>query len=186
MLELRCADKDPVVSGENQYLSASLAFVNRALTSKRLLIRGMTEEDVPLVDEVIGRFWKVAVDHRAELKGGASVCLVAEVPGKAGREIIGVAVLALSKWNKIGNLLELTVARERQRTGIGGLLVRELGSRARAAGLRAIVAETQPDNVVAVSFYRKVGFRFCGYNDRYYTNAPRSEHEVAVFYCLEV
>ena len=146
----------------------------------------MSEEDVPRVDEVIGRFWKVAVDHYAELKGGASICVVAEVPEKAGQEIIGVAVLVLSKWNKVGNLLELAVSKERQRNGIGGLLIRELGSRARATGLRAIVAETQPENAGAVSFYRKVGFRFCGYNDRYYTNAPRSEHEVAVFYCLEV
>ena len=61
-----------------------------------------------------------------------------------------------------------------------------LAIRAREKELRAIIVETQLENKNAMDFYLKKGFRMCGYNDRYYTNIPKSSHDIAIFFSLDL
>lgn len=92
----------------------------------------------------------------------------------------------VTKWNKTGYLVELAVDRDHRRKGIGTRLMQTLARRARKAGLRAIIVETQPSVKEGMDFYLHKGFRLCGYNDRYYTNNPTTSREIALFFSLNL
>jgi len=56
----------------------------------------------------------------------------------------------------------------------------------RELGLRALILETQNNNVIACRSYQSVGFRLCGINDHYYTNNDLAKGEVAIFWVYEL
>ena len=87
-----------------------------------------------------------------------------------GDTLVGVALGELHEWNRVVWVWEFHVAPAYQREGIGRRLMAEVAARARAAGARALVAETQNTNVSAIRFYRGVGFRLEGVDISYYTN----------------
>ena len=60
----------------------------------------------------------------------------------------------VSKW-----VWELHVAENHKRRGIGQQMIEALVEKARAAGLRTVVCETQNTNVPAIHFYRKMWHR---------------------------
>ncbi len=53
--------------------------------------------------------------------------------------------------------------------------------KARRAGFRAIVCETQNTNATAIKIYRKLGFRLEGIDISYYSNNDYPDGEIAVF-----
>jgi ribosomal protein S18 acetylase RimI-like enzyme len=61
-----------------------------------------------------------------------------------------------------------------------------LAARACAAGLRAVVCETQTTNVPAIAFYRQLGFEIDGVDLSYYSNDDASGGEVAIFMKLKL
>jgi ribosomal protein S18 acetylase RimI-like enzyme len=72
---------------------------------------------------------------------------------------------------------DLVVVRRLRRQGIGSTLVlagQEMGSN---LACQRIVLEMQPKNYPAIHLAQKLGFDFCGYNDRYYTN-----HDIGLFF----
>lgn len=87
-----------------------------------------------------------------------------------GDNLVGVALGETHAWNSIAWVWEFHVAPAYHRQGIGRRLMAEVAARARAAGLRALVAETQNTNVPAIRFYRSVGYRLEGIDISYYTN----------------
>ena len=117
-----------------------------------------------------------------------AILLVAEAVGghSSGNPIVGTGLMWMTNWNKTGYLVELAVGKEHQRKGIGKALVDEFARVAKEKQLRAIIVETQPDNKEGMDFYLTNGFRLCGYNDRYYTNSPKSSHEIALFFSLDL
>ena len=56
-----------------------------------------------------------------------------------------------------------------------------MADKAKEAGMRVIVCETQNYNVPAIEFYRKVGFEIEGIDLSYYSNRDMTEGEVAIF-----
>ncbi|MCK4976952.1 MAG: GNAT family N-acetyltransferase [Anaerolineales bacterium] len=65
---------------------------------------------------------------------------------------------------------DLTVIRRLRLQGIGSTLVlagQELGSN---LGCQRIVLEMQPKNYATIHLAQKLGYDFCGYNERYYAN----------------
>jgi ribosomal protein S18 acetylase RimI-like enzyme len=153
-----------------------------------LKIRSAERKDLAALESVINQHWKVNANHEQELKNTNAIFLVAETGAdeQESPAIVGTALLWATEWNKTGYLAELAVSKEHQRTGCGSKLMDELAKMAKERGLRAIIAETQMDNKVAMDFYLKRGLRLCGYNDRYYTNTPRSTHDIAVFFALDL
>jgi ribosomal protein S18 acetylase RimI-like enzyme len=151
-------------------------------------IRKAEASDLDPLEAVINQHWKVNIDHRKELANKDALLLVAEAVGdssEARNTIVGTALIWVTAWNKTGYLVELAVSRDYQRRGVGRALVNELTKLAKENGLRAIIVETQPDNKSGMDFYLALGFRLCGYNDRYYTNNPKSSHEIALFFSLD-
>jgi ribosomal protein S18 acetylase RimI-like enzyme len=72
---------------------------------------------------------------------------------------------------------DLAVNGRARRQGIASALVlaaQEFGFR---NNTRRVVMEMQPKNYAAIRLAQKLGFDFCGYNDRYYTNS-----DIALFF----
>jgi len=154
----------------------------------RFRVREALPDDVQGVRELIGQHWRVNLDYAKELKNRDAVFLVADsrVSSRPDGRPLGVALMWVTRWNRTGYLAEIAVDRAHRRKGVGSEMLTEIARRARARRLRAIIVETQPDSRAAVAFYLHSGLRFCGYNDRYYTNKPRSPHQIAIFFSLDL
>jgi len=103
--------------------------------------------------------------------------LVAEVDG----EVRGYVDLLARPWQGLGCVVNLAVDRGYRRRTIGTELIRNAGWWARDHGLQALLLEATTKNHPALSLYQKLGFRFCGFNDRYYPN-----QDIALFFAQNV
>ena len=85
---------------------------------------------------------------------------------RLGRELIGYFVL----MGGVGeaHLLNLSIAKEYQRSGHGSALLREAFAVARRLGARQIFLEVRPSNHPAQALYRRFGFRKAGVRRGYY------------------
>jgi GNAT superfamily N-acetyltransferase len=72
---------------------------------------------------------------------------------------------------------DLVVLRRLRRQGIGSALVLAGQEWGLHHSLRHMVLEMQPKNTPAIRLAQKLGFDFCGYNDRYYAN-----HDIGLFF----
>lgn len=92
-------------------------------------------------------------------------------------EVVGYISMMLNIAPVTTWVTDLTVMRRLRRQGIGSTLVlaaQEWGSQHDS---RRIVLEMQPKNYPAIHMAQKLGFDFCGYNDRYFAN-----HDIALFF----
>jgi ribosomal protein S18 acetylase RimI-like enzyme len=93
------------------------------------------------------------------------------------QELVGYASLQLDIAPGTTWVTDLAVRRRARRQGIGSailLAAQEWGS---THNTRYLTLEMQPKNYPAILMARKLGFDFCGYNDRYYTN-----RDIALFF----
>ena len=88
----------------------------------------------------------------------------------AGEEAVGVAIAESQEWNNVLWVWDFHVAEVFRGQQIGRRLMDALAVKAKEAGLRAIVCETQNTNTPAIDFYRAVGFKMEGVDISYYTN----------------
>jgi len=95
--------------------------------------------------------------------------------------VVGYLDMTVQKWNLAGWINHIVVHQDLRRKGIGTSLLRAAGIWARDNGLRKIMAETQTKNYPAISFYQKNAYRFCGFNDQYFTN-----QDIALFFVLNI
>jgi ribosomal protein S18 acetylase RimI-like enzyme len=98
-----------------------------------------------------------------------------------GEQLVGIAVAEAHIWNKTLWIWEFGVLENHRRQGIGLRMMDELAERARAAGLRIMLVETQNTNGPAIRFYRKAGFSFDAIDLTYYSNNDLLEDEIALF-----
>lgn len=102
---------------------------------------------------------------------------VAEIDG----EVRGYVDLLAQRWQQLGWVANVAVDRAYRRRGLGSALVRHARQWAREQGLQAVLAETTTKNYPALSFYQRLGFQFCGFNDHYYVN-----QDIALFFVQTV
>lgn len=96
-------------------------------------------------------------------------------------QCVGIALAEPSDWNKSLWVWELHVAETHRQRGVGRRLVEALAEKARSAGLRVLVCETQNTNVPAMRFYQRAGFQIEGIDLSYYSNDDFPDGEIAVF-----
>jgi len=99
--------------------------------------------------------------------------LVASLQG----EVIGYISLLLDMAPLTTWASDLAVVRRLRRQGVGSALLIAAQEWGRQHGSARLVLEMQPKNYPAISLAHKLGFSFCGYNDRYYPN-----QDIAIFF----
>jgi GNAT superfamily N-acetyltransferase len=104
---------------------------------------------------------------------GKAGMLVAALEGRPAAFIsLTEGSLPATAW-----ITDLVVERRLRQQGIGAALVLAAQDWASRRGHRQIVMEMQPKNYPAICLARKLGYDFCGFNDRFYAN-----HEIALFF----
>lgn len=140
-----------------------------------LLFKPMLQDDVPWVAarerELHESPWS-AGNFTDSLEAGYSCWLALE-------ETAPVAYAILMVVLDEAHLLNITVAGERQRSGIGGALLAHLQDVARQAGARQMFLEVRPSNLPAQALYRQTGFHPIGRRKAYYPG-PRGREDAVV------
>jgi ribosomal-protein-alanine N-acetyltransferase len=106
------------------------------------------------------------------------ICLIAEV----GAEMVGYAVLMPGVDD--AELLNISIAPERKREGLGMELLEEVLDIARGLGLQRVLLEVRPSNGPALALYRKGGFREMGRRRGYYPADSGREDAIVMEYPL--
>ena len=76
---------------------------------------------------------------------------------------------------------DLVVTRRVRRQGVGTTLILAAQDWARQFYPNRMILEMQPKNYPAICLAQKMGFDFCGYNDRYFLN-----HDIALFFAKTI
>jgi ribosomal protein S18 acetylase RimI-like enzyme len=85
-------------------------------------------------------------------------------------EVLGYIDQETQRDQDVAWLHHLVIAPAHRRHGIGTALLQRGMQHARQEGLTQLMAIVQSKNYPAISFFKKHGFIFCGYNERYYRN----------------
>ncbi len=118
------------------------------------------------------------------LSAGDCLQLVADADGRT----VGLLEVEPRQWRAVGWVWNLLVDRRHRGRGLGRQFVQRAAVWARGRGLKALVAETQTNNIDACRFYAHVGFVAGGIDDHYYRYCSdlQAAEEVAIFWYLEV
>jgi ribosomal protein S18 acetylase RimI-like enzyme len=106
-----------------------------------------------------------------------------------GGEIVGLGELGFDSWNLRARIQHLYVAAAHRRRGVGKALIHALGRRAsEEPGMRCLWLETQNVNYPAIQFYRRMGFRLCGFDETLYppSDPAVTPGEIALFFAREL
>lgn len=98
------------------------------------------------------------------------------------RTVVGFTGVRFEDWNNSTWIINIFVHPDFRRKGIGSSLLDYLIAKVKETKYRTIMAEA-PSKSSVIDLYEKVGFRKCGYNDRYYTNEGK---EKAIFYSFDL
>ncbi len=88
----------------------------------------------------------------------------------------GYAVLMLGVDE--AELLDIAIAAQQQRHGLGHQLLKEMMALAQQANRHRVVLEVRASNAAAIGLYRKVGFAEIGLRRGYYPAAGRREDAI--------
>jgi len=120
---------------------------------------------------------KISRKYKFKVQGSKEMYVLVE-----DKEIIGFTGLIRHKWNNTLRISDIFVIPRYRKKGYGSKLIEFLISKAKGTNYRCIIAET-PSLSGAPKFYKKAGFRKCGYNDRYYSNSGK---EIAFWYSYDL
>jgi [ribosomal protein S18]-alanine N-acetyltransferase len=127
-------------------------------------IRRLTYADLPAVVAIERRTfpapWSLAM-FVLELSKPAGVCLVAT----DGDELVGYVIC--SRHDTVWHLMDIAVAPERRRAGIGAALLQAVLDRLPGPD-EQITLEVRPSNEAGIRLYERFGFKTAGVRRRYY------------------
>lgn len=92
--------------------------------------------------------------------------------------LAGLIEIHKEEWNGRLRITEFLVFEPFRRMGLGGLLLEAAKGKAREAGCRGLVLETQSCNLPAIACYLGHGFRFIGFDSTCYSNEDVLRKEV--------
>jgi ribosomal protein S18 acetylase RimI-like enzyme len=106
-----------------------------------------------------------------------ALLLVAEVAGR----LVAVLEVEGEAWRNTALIWALFVDKAWRGQGLGTDLLRRAEAWASDGGYRAIVLETQTNNVPALRFYQRHGYQIAGLDTFFYSNEDVEKKEVALF-----
>jgi len=115
---------------------------------------------------------------RQRFQRGDGLHLVVEWRGR----LAGLLDVTPQGWNSTAWVWNLMLDRAIRRQGIGRELFKRAVDWAREGSYRALIFETQTNNVPACKFYAALGCRLDGLRETLYTNEDIERGEVAVFW----
>jgi ribosomal protein S18 acetylase RimI-like enzyme len=95
--------------------------------------------------------------------------------------VIGYVSLMVGMAPGIVWATDLVVAPAQRRQGVASALILAAQTWTRKQDRNRLILEIQSKNHAAISLARKMGYDFCGFNDRYYMN-----HDIVLFYVKSV
>jgi RimJ/RimL family protein N-acetyltransferase len=98
------------------------------------------------------------------------------------RRLVGILDATPQEWNSTVLVWNLMLDHAVRGQGIGRELFGRTVIWARRQGYRALIFETQTNNVPACKFYAALGCRLEGIREAFYTNDDLQNREVAVFW----
>ena len=128
------------------------------------LYRRMTAADLDTVMEIENRIYPypwTRGNFVDSLTAGYH-CWIADLRGT----IVGYSVAAIAAGE--AHLLNLSIAAEWQRRGLGAELLRFIAKLAQDYAVERIFLEVRPSNAAALALYRRAGFRTIGVRRAYY------------------
>jgi ribosomal protein S18 acetylase RimI-like enzyme len=96
-------------------------------------------------------------------------------------ELVGFIDGQPHPWQNLLWVSNLVIERAYRRQGYGVQLLEAARRWALEQDLHKIMLEVQTKNHPAISLAQKLGFQFCGYNERYYSNK-----DIALFFCQSI
>ncbi|MBN1967053.1 MAG: GNAT family N-acetyltransferase, partial [Anaerolineae bacterium] len=122
-------------------------------------------------------------DHiRRRFQRGDGLHLVVEWQGR----LAGILDVVPENWNHTAWIWNIMLDEAIRGQGIGRELFQRAVTWARQQGFRALVLETQSNNVPACKFYAAVGCQLDGIREAYYTNEDIERSEVALFWTYKL
>jgi ribosomal protein S18 acetylase RimI-like enzyme len=119
---------------------------------------------------------------RARWEHGTGLWLVAEHSDR----LVAMIDVERQDWRVAGFVWNIAVDRAHRRHGLGRRLMDRVVEWGRRQRLRAIILETQTNNIYACRFYYQFGFRLSGIDDHFYSNGDLQKNEVAIFWTYEL
>jgi ribosomal protein S18 acetylase RimI-like enzyme len=92
-------------------------------------------------------------------------------------QIVGFVDAQPRIWQNLLWISNLVIDKASRRQGYGTRLLQAVEVWARQEKIDRLMLEMQTKNYPAIAFAQKHGFKFCGYNDRYYPNG-----DIALFF----
>jgi len=137
--------------------------------------RPMRDDDLVYIAAIEAQIhaapWTIG-NFRDALAAGYEACI-----GERDHRILVYGVLMLAPGE--AQLLNLSVAPDARRTGLGRALLRRFVDDARRLGAEQLFLEVRPSNVVAIALYEAEGFERIARRDAYYppacAGAPRED-----------
>lgn len=150
------------------------------MTEVRLECRPMANADLEWVGEVERALHPApwSANSFGDSMAAGHACWVFREAGQ--RVAYAVLMLVLDE----AHLLNLTVAAEQHRRGIGGAVLRFLFDEARHHGATQLFLEVRPSNEAALSLYRGRGFEAIGRRKGYYPARQGREDAIVMRYLL--
>jgi len=109
-------------------------------------------------------------------------CLIEIATEPHHGRIVGILDVTEQAWNNVAFVWNIMLDKDVRGKGLGHTWIQHTKDWARQHGLRAIMLETQTNNVPACKFYARMGFQLVGLNDALYTNHDIKNDEVALFW----
>lgn len=100
----------------------------------------------------------------------------------ASGNIVGILDVAVEAWRNVAWIWNIMLDIGVRGQGLGQELIYQCIAWAKMKNLRAVMLETQTNNVPACKFYQRMGFELAGINDAFYTNRDIERDEVALFW----
>lgn len=142
------------------------------------IIRDMRQVDLPAVTAIeLATYeypWSIGIFRDCLLAGYTSVVL------ERDGEITGYGIMSVAAGE--AHLLNICVAKELRRQGIGQGLLEYLVERAQGFAADRIFLEVRPSNKPALSLYDKLGFQILGVREGYYKARRGNEDAVVLVY----
>lgn len=141
-------------------------------------IRKAKIDDLKEIESLNKRYFHEDRDFKEILKNKDDYFFIAEEK----EEMVGFSGIQYLKWNNTARIIDIFVLPQYRGKGYSDELIKKIKAEAKKLKVRAIIAEAPSANN-ALKTYLRNGFRFCGFNDRYYSNKGK---EIAVFLSFDI